>query len=288
MMKFTGTTRFWGIVALLLSLATPALASDADLNSPVEYAAAAAPVSSATLNIPATRARMSPELALQVHEARSQRQARELGEYVDTTVIEAALPQTEQKGVYQLRRRYSAPKSLAFKAVNFVGDGFVKTNVIARLLQSEVDHAKLGSNSDVALNAANYKFSYKGVQEVENGPLCHVFEVKPRQKRPGLFKGTVYLNVYTGAMFRAEGKMVKSPSFFVKNIEFTQDYTDVAGFDMVSHIHSTADARIIGKTVIDITHRDLQARSVYELQAGSSESQQPPTVRSVSYTAGTE
>jgi hypothetical protein len=285
-MKFTGTTRFWLILTLASALSSFALGANPDSDNWLTEVTPA--VSAATLNIPAAPARMSSELALQVHEARAKRQARELGEYVDTTIIEAELPQTAQKGVYQLRRMYSAPKSLVFKAVNFVGDGFVKTNVIARLLQSEVDHAQKPDNGSLAITSANYKFNYKGVHEVENGPLCHVFEVKPRHKRPGLFKGTIYLNVYSGAMFRAEGKMVKSPSFFVKNIEFSQEYTDVAGFDMVSHIHSTADARIIGKTVVDIKHNDLQARSVYELQANSPEAQPTPTMRNVSYSSGSE
>jgi hypothetical protein len=283
-MKFSGPIRILSIAALSLVMSAPAFASDADLTFTGDVAA----LSSATLNIPPQRARMSPELALQVHDARAQRQARELGAYSDTTIVEAELPQTAQKGSYQLQRMYSAPKSLAFKAVNFVGDGFVKTNVIARLLQSEVDHAKQGDNADVAITSANYKFTYKGITETEGGPLCHVFQVKPRQKRVGLFKGTVYLNVYTGAMFKAEGKMVKSPSFFVKNIEFSQEYEEVGGFDMVSHIHSTADTRIIGKAVVDIRHSNVQARSIYELQASSPEQQQLPTVQTVSYRSGSE
>src|SRR4051812_29246384 len=284
MMKFSGPTRTLSIAALSLMISAPALASDADLTFTGEVAA----LSSATLNIPPQRARMSPDLALQVHDARAQRQARELGGYSDTTIVQAELPQTAQKGRYQLERMYSAPKSLAFKAVNFVGDGFIKTNVIARLLQSEVDHAKQGDNSDAAIISANYKFTYKGVSEVEGGPLCHVFQVKPRQKRVGLFKGTVYLNVYTGAMYRAEGKMVRSPSFFIKNIEFWQEYEEIGGFDMVSHIHSTADTRIIGKAIVDITHSNVQARRINELQAGLPEQQQTSAVRTVSYTTGGE
>jgi hypothetical protein len=286
-MKFTGPIRILSIAALSLTISAPVFASDVDANPSVDLTFAPS-VSSATLNIPATPARMSPELALQVHDARTKLQASELGEYADTTTIEAELPQIAQKGRYQLRRMYSAPKSLAFKAVNFVGDNFVKTNVIARLLQSEVDHAKTADDANTAITTDNYKFSYKGVAEVEGKPLCHVFQVKPRHKRVGLFKGTIYLDVYTGAMVRAEGRMVKSPSFFVKNIEFSQDYTNVDGFDMVSHIHSTADARIVGKTIVDITHTDVQARSVYELQASSPVQQQTPTMRSVSYTAGSE
>ena len=278
-MKLSGTTRFLGIAALTLAISAPLLAADNDVTVLPDVAG----LSAATLNIPPQLARMSPELALQVHDNRTQRQARELGAYRDTTVVAAELPQTKQKGTYQLQRMYSAPKSLAFKAMNFVGDGFVKTNVIARLLQSEVERAKQGDNSDVAITSANYKFNYKGVEEMEGGPLCHVFQVKPRQKRVGLFKGTIYINVYTGAMYKAEGKMVKSPSFFVKNIEFSQEYAEVGGFDMITHIRSTADTRIVGKAIVDITHSDVQAQSIYELQANAPDPQpQAPMVRTVS------
>jgi hypothetical protein len=282
-MKFTGIIRFLAVAALSLSFAAPVFASDSDVIGTSDLASFP---SGATLNIPAPLARMSPELALQVHEARLQRQARELGAYSDTTVVAAELPKSKQQGSFRLQRVFSAPGSLAFKAVNFVGDGFVKTNVIARLLQSEADHAKKGDNGDLAISSANYKFTYRGVEEMEGGPLCHVFQVKPRDKRAGLFKGTIYLNVYTGAMFKAEGKMVKSPSFFVKNIEFSQQYTDVGGFDMVTHIHSTADAKFIGQTIVDITHSDLRTQSVSELRAAQERQYSVPVVRTVSYTAG--
>jgi hypothetical protein len=194
-------------------------------------------------------------------------------------VVEADLPQTAQKGRYRLQRVFYAPKSLAFKAIDFAGDNFVKTNVIARLLQSEVDHTQKGESQTIAITSDNYKFNYKGVDEIAGQPV-HVFQVRPRQKRPGLFKGKVYLDVYTGMMRRSEGQMVKSPSFFVKKIEFTQDYAQVDGFNLVSHVHTTAQARIVGKTVVDITHSDYQARSFAQLHAPAS--QQNPSVQNVS------
>ena len=207
---------------------------------------------------------MAPELALQVSQAKSQLQAKNLGEYQDETVVEAKLPKTAQKGRYRLRRIWSAPKSLAFKAVDFAGDGFVQTQVIARILQSEVDHSRSDDAESVALTPANYKFGYKGVEEL-NGRPVHVFQVKPRAKRVGLFKGKIYIDVYTGALRRSEGKLVKSPSFFVKNIQFVQDYAEINGFNFPVHLHTTATAKIIGPTVVDITHSEYQVRTMAEL-----------------------
>jgi len=113
---------------------------------------------------------------------------------------------------------------------------------------------------DPALNAispANYKFSYKGTNQLE-GRLVHVYQLKPHQKRAGLFKGRIYVDAYTGSLVRAEGKPVKSPSLFIKKIDFVQDYADVGQFTFPVHIHSEASARIVGRAIVDVYQRDYQ------------------------------
>lgn len=194
---------------------------------------------------------------MQAFQQRSARQNTELAGYSATTLIRAELPQTSQHGEYELRRRYSAPRSLQFKAVRFVGDNFVKSNIITRLLQSEVDHVEKDDSASTALSPLNYKFSYKGTNSLE-GRVAHVYQVKPRKKRPGLFKGRIYLDVHSGSLLRAEGSLVKSPSFFVKKIEFVQDYADIGQFTFPVHIHSEAKARLVGRAVVDIYHRDYE------------------------------
>jgi len=204
--------------------------------------------------------RMAPEFALQVFEGHASAQSAGLAGYSATTLIRAELPATSQYGEYELQRRYSAPRTLVFKALRFTGDAFVKTNVIARLLQQEVDHVQKDDPAVTAISAANYKFSYKGTVDLK-GRAVHVFHIKPRRKRPGLFKGKVYLDAYTGTLARAEGKLVKSPSFFIKNIEFVQDYTDIQSFTFPVHTHSEAQTRVVGRAVVDIYQRDYQLLS---------------------------
>jgi hypothetical protein len=236
-----------------VGLSSPVTVADASIESAPEVTMALSG-SGPQLNIPTPRARMSAELALQAYESRMRRQVLELGEYNDVTTIEAELPQAAKKGRFRLKRMFSAPKSLAFKAVDFVGDGFVKTNVIARLLQSEVDHVQKGNPEASAINEANYKFNYKGTEEL-NGRLMHVFQLKPRRKDPSLFKGKIFVDAYTGSLRRAEGTVSKSPSFFVRKIEFVQDFDDISGFTMPVSMRSTAKARIIGKTIVNVFHR---------------------------------
>ena len=200
---------------------------------------------------------MSPELTLATYLHRTEQQAFALASYSAVTVIHAELPDTSQSGDFELQRRFEAPHTLLFTPVHFTGDGFVKSNVITRLLQSEVDHVQKDDPAQTAISPTNYKFSYKGASRVQDR-LVHVYQVKPHKKHAGLFKGRVYLDAQTGTLVRVEGSVVKSPSFFVKHIQFVQDYADVQSFTLPVHIHSEATARIVGRTIVDIVHRDYQ------------------------------
>ncbi len=133
--------------------------------------------------------RMAPELALQMYEQRSAEQEAQLAEYSDQMVVEAVLPDTSQKGEYELVRNYSArPRQLSFTTVKYTGDSFVKTNVITRFLQSEVDHVQKGDPAASAINEKNYKISYKGIEDL-GGHLTHVYQLKPRHKSSNPVQG---------------------------------------------------------------------------------------------------
>jgi hypothetical protein len=220
------------------------------------------------LAAPVPRVQMSPDLALATYLNGAQRQLAELGAYSDATVIEADLPATEQHGKYELRRMYQAPRSLVFAAIHFAGDSFVKTNIITKLLQSEVDHVQKGEGGQTAITADNYKFNLKGTDTLD-GRTYYRYQVKPRRKRSGLFKGFILVDTASGRLRRAEGTMVKSPSLFVKKIEFVQDYADYGPFSLPVHVHSVAKTRLVGRAVVEIYHSGYQAKTVAETQSGA-------------------
>lgn len=211
---------------------------------------------------------MSPELALATYQKRAAQQAADLASYSAVTVVRAELPESSQQGEYELHRKFEAPRTLQFTPVHYSGDGFIKSNIITRLLQSEVDHVQKDDPTQTAITSANYKFSYRGLSRVSDRTV-HVYQVKPHKKRPGLFKGRVYLDAHNGSLVRVEGSIVKSPSFFVKHVDFWQDYTDVQSFTLPSHTHSVAKARIVGRTIVDIVHRDYQAVPALTARVGT-------------------
>jgi hypothetical protein len=263
--------KFLAILLITVAGAVSARAAD-DGSRPTEVAEAAPQLSlsaNQSIQIPTSNAlpRLAPELALQFVQKHAEWQSQALSGYRDEVEVDAQLPDTSQKGDFRLIREYTSPNALSFTPVAFTGDDFVKHNVITKLLQSEVEHVQKGEAPQTALSSENYKFNYKGTDNLD-GHLVHVFQVKPRHKVPGLFKGKIYVDVFTGSLRRAEGTVVKSPSFFIKKIEFVQDYDDVDGFNFPIRMHSTAMTRVIGRAVVNIFHRNYRATPANQSAGG--------------------
>jgi len=257
------------LAVVSLSAATPPGADAAGEGSaPAIWALAGGHGPETLLAFSTSPPRMAPGLALATFEQRAARQLNEPASYSADMVVDAELPGTAQRGEYRLRRRFIAPNTLMFTPVRFVGDNFVKNNVIARLLQAEAEHVSKGESAQTAITDSNYKFSYKGTSEIGNNPV-HVFHLKPRRKRPGLFKGRVYLDAATGGLRRTEGTLVKTQSFFIKKIDFVQDYTELDGYAFPTHARSVAETRLLGRALVEI------ATDGYSLSSTTASSETP-------------
>jgi hypothetical protein len=218
-------------------------------------------------------AALSPQQALITYEARALRQLTTLAAYSDQTTIEAEIPAIGEKGQCSLRRTFSAPQSLIYTAVEFVGDTFVRTNVIYRVLESDVENVEKKTGQRVAMLEINYRFSYKGIEDLNGRPL-YAFALKPHRKDPGLFKGKILIDPQTGHIVRAVGRLSKSPSWWIKRIDFIQDYVDVGDFTMSAQIQSVTQARIAGRIVVNIRH------AAYEVPQIEQRKSAPNSIRS--------
>jgi negative regulator of sigma E activity len=97
----------------------------------------------------------------------------------------------------------------------------------------------------------NYKFKYQGKAAV-NGRDAHVFQVTPRKKRPGLFKGEVWIDAATYLRVRESGYLVKNPSIFLKRVEFVRNYEIRDGIAVPRRVESVVETRLVGKAELTI------------------------------------
>ncbi len=208
--------------------------------------------------LPAPVPRMAPELAMAVYQSSVTLQSERLDNYRADCVISAELPDSRQHGEFRLQRIYKAPAMLKFRPVAFTGDRFVKANIINRFLNAEVERVEKREQSGSAISPVNYFFLYLGREDIDGIP-AHVFRVTPRRVAKGLFEGRIWIDALHGRLRRAEGILVKRPSWFVKSITFVEDYGEFDEFTFPVRLHSMAAMRIVGRVVLEVTMRNYEA-----------------------------
>lgn len=164
--------------------------------------------------------------------------------------LEAKLPRLEKNGKLRALRKISKLGLITYKALGFSGDNMVKNEVIARYLKEE------SQGHDIAITPANYKFKYKGRVE-HDGRDVHVFELSPRRKVVGLFRGELWLDAETAMPVREAGRLVKSPSVFLKKVDFVREYQIENGVAIPKHIESTADVRVFGRAELTVEYSNF-------------------------------
>lgn len=162
--------------------------------------------------------------------------------------IDAEVPKLQSKGKLQALRSISKLGKITYNALNFIGDKRIKNEVIARYLTAET---QTPAGPDISITPANYKFKYRGLQDHE-GRQAYVFGVSPRRKQVGLFKGELWIDPQTYMPIRESGRFVKSPSIFLKKVEFVRTYEVKDGLAVPQHIESKVETRIFGPVIVSV------------------------------------
>jgi len=170
--------------------------------------------------------------------------------------VEASIPSLKKQGSMQAVRRMGGSERSEYSAIRFDGDSTVKHQVIDRYLAAE-EEAEALPYSTVAVTPANYKFHYLGSLET-NGNAVYVFQIAPKKKSVGLIRGLIWIDSATGIAVHQEGRLVKRPSVFIRQIEVTRDTNlrDGLPYERVTHV--AIDVRIVGRAEMTITERPLK------------------------------
>jgi hypothetical protein len=164
--------------------------------------------------------------------------------------FDARLPKLEKQGRLKALRKISKLGMITYKALGFSGDNMIKSQVIARYLDGETQ------SRNIAITPDNYKFKLKGAANWD-GRRVYVLQVTPRRKEVGLFHGELWLDADTSMPVREAGRFVKSPSVFLKKIEFVRDYEIQDGVAIPKHVESKADVRMFGPAELTIEYTNF-------------------------------
>ncbi len=174
--------------------------------------------------------------------------------------INASIPKLQQNGRLHALRMISRVGRISYRVLGFQGSNTVKSQVIARYLQAEQQSQ---ADSRFAITPTNYKFHLKGEQITETGKRAYVFEVMPRNRTTGLFKGEIWLDAGTYLTVYEKGRLSKNPSVFFKKVDFERAFAIQNGQAVPKHLNSVITTRLVGKVQLDVSYS-------HYAQAGSS------------------
>jgi hypothetical protein len=140
------------------------------------------------------------------------------------------------------------------------GHDTIRSKVLRPVLDAERDLIARGEMQRSALAPCNYEFQAKGI---DADGLATVL-LSPRRKERVLLNGTLFLRPVDGEPVRLEGRLAKSPSFWVKTVDIVRIYDRIGEAVMPVALESTAQVRFLGEATLRMTYTysEIEGRPV--------------------------
>jgi hypothetical protein len=184
--------------------------------------------------------------------------------------IERFLADIEKAPVaYQARRRLEASSSklkesawmdvvtefdpaagFTYSIVAQGGSERIARRVLKSVLEAEREGATGAERRKAILSRENYEFNFGG----HAGDDMLKMQLTPRRQDSRLVLGSALLTKNAGNLVRVEGRLSKSPSFWVKWVNVSRSYSPIGGAMMPVAVESTADVRIAGMSTFSMTY----------------------------------
>jgi len=162
--------------------------------------------------------------------------------------IIATLLKSQRQSQLRALRRVSDQGEIGYEILQASGDEGLRRQVIARYLTAE---SQSRDPDATALTPLNYKFRLRAVID-QLGRRVQVFQLTPRHKKDGLFKGELWVDEATGMPVRESGQLVKAPHPFLKRLTFTRNYEMRDGLAFPTQDEITVDVRFWGRAALNI------------------------------------
>jgi hypothetical protein len=212
-----------------------------------------------------------PDFIVENYCAATRAQSQALKDASMEVEIAASLPKLKKQGKLHALRRISALGRITYSMLRFEGDGTIKSQVITRYLTAEAE-AQRDQPASLAVTPENYKFKYKGQASLDGRPV-HIFQVTPKQKRQGLYKGDLWIDAATFLRVQESGYLVKNPSIFLKKIAFIRRYVIQNGIAVPRQIQTEIQTRLVGKAELTIDYSHFSLDDPQRVVAGDTEGQ---------------
>ena len=146
---------------------------------------------------------------------------------------------------------YSPESGFRYQVTGEGGSDSIRSKVLKAVLEGEQEVIARGEAGRSSLGRANYSFQSAGI---DAAGLANVI-VSPRRNERTLVVGKMFLRPEDGLLVRLQGRLAKSPSFWIKDVEIVRSYDRIAGAVVPVALESRAQVRFLGLATLRMTYR---------------------------------
>jgi hypothetical protein len=161
-----------------------------------------------------------------------------------TRHLEAGTVSGKHRGWMDVETSVSPNGAFTWNVIEEGGSERTRDKVFRAMLEAESVAWRAGARDAAALSLANYEF----VPIAQNK-----LQLKPRRADSKLVEGVLTVNA-DGHPVLLEGRLAKSPSFWVRSVTIVKRYHRVGGVSLPVVIESLADVKIFGKSTFSMRY----------------------------------
>ena len=133
-------------------------------------------------------------------------------------------------------------RDFRFEVVAEGGNEYIRNKVLRDMLEKEQMLIAKGQPVRASLVASNYVFGEGGAAEAG---FLRVL-LKPLRRAPGIVDGSVVIDRADVRLVQIQGRLVKNPSFWVRNVDVMWKYERLGGAVVPIEFSSTCKVRLFG------------------------------------------
>lgn len=132
--------------------------------------------------------------------------------------------------------------------------------IVRHILENESKSAA-SSTAPGAITRENYDFALAGEEQLD-GRDCYVLLLKPKHEDKSLLNGKAWVDKNTYLIHRVEGEMSKMPSWWLKSVHLSLEFSERDGMWLQDRTRAVAEVRMFGKHVLTSDDIKFQAGTV--------------------------
>jgi len=157
--------------------------------------------------------------------------------YQAIRVLVARSTKLNKTGWLEAKTTFRPGYGLTYTVLREGGDQRIRNRVLREVLENEVKMSTPPQARRIAISEANYQI----VGDVTGRTL----RLAPRRKETTLIDGTAQVDA-RGRLQKIEGRLAKSPSFWVRSVTVRRTYQAVGGHALPVRVESVADVKLAG------------------------------------------